>query len=369
MIKFLDLQKVNAQYSEELHAAAAKVIDRGWYVQGIEVEKFEREYAQFIGQKFCISCGNGLDALTLMLRAYIELGIIHTGDEVIVPANTFIATVLSITENNLHPVFVDVNPETLQIDDQLIESVITSRTRAILIVHLYGICSYTERIGDLCKKYNLLLLEDNAQAHGAVYESNYRTNSRTGSLGNAAAHSFYPAKNMGALGDAGAVTTNDSELADVIRHICNYGFSRRYYADYIGRNSRMDEIQAAFLSVKLHHLEEDNKHRQEVAHYYINNIDSNLIRIPRVKSVYHVFTIFCKERDKLQKYLLEKNIETLIHYPVPPHLQKCYSQFKELCFPVTEQLANEELSLPISSVLTMEEAGLIVDAVNSFTVD
>ena len=362
MIKYLDLQKVNAQYSTELHDVATKVIDRGWYVQGEEVEKFEEEYAKFIGQKFCISCGNGLDALTLMLRAYMELGVLYSGDEVIVPANTFIATVLSITENNIHPVFVDVNPETLQIDDQLIESVITSRTRAILIVHLYGICSYTERIGDICKKYNLLLLEDNAQAHGAVYKSH----TRTGSLGNAAAHSFYPCKNMGSLGDAGAVTTNDAELADVIRHICNYGFSRRYYADYIGRNSRMDEIQAAFLRVKLHHLDEDNKHRQVVAHYYINNIKNNIIRIPRVKSVYHIFTVFCKERDKLQKYLLDKNIETLIHYPVPPHLQKCYSQFNKLSFPVTEQLANEELSLPISPVLTLEEASIVVEAVNSF---
>ena len=365
MIKFLDLQKVNAQYADALHRAAARVIDGGWYLQGKEVGEFEKEYARFIGTKFCVTCGNGLDALTLMLRAYIQMGRLHEGDEVIVPANTFLATILSITENHLVPVLVEPSPDTLQIDDTLIESHITQRTRAILLVHLYGICSYTDRVGELCARHNLLLLEDNAQAHGALYI--YKgVGRRTGSLGSAAAHSFYPGKNLGALGDAGAVTTDDEELAATLRAICNYGFSKRYHADMPGRNSRMDELQAAFLRVKLEHLEEDNARRRSIAEYYNEHISNPLVRVPKNESVYHIFTIFCKYRDSLQSYLAENDVQTLIHYPVPPHLQKCYPEMNGLKLPVTELLAAEELSLPMSPVMTMEEAKEVVEKVNGF---
>lgn len=361
MIPFLNLQKVNAKYSEELHNAASRVLDSGWYLQGKEVENFEKEYAEYIGTSYCVTCGNGLDALTLMLRAYIEMGVLKEGDEIIVPANTFIATILSITENGLVPVFVDANPDTLQIDDTLIEQSITPRTRAILLVHLYGICAFSERVGELCTRNNLLLLEDNAQAHGCFYGEK-----RTGSLGSAAAHSFYPGKNLGALGDAGAVTTNDERLAKTIHSLANYGFSKRYFAELQGRNSRMDEIQAALLRVKLNHLDEDNEHRQLIARYYQEHISNPLISVPKVESVFHIFTIFCKYRGELQRYLLENGVQTLIHYPVPPHLQECYPEFNHLKMPVTERLSNEELSLPMSPVLTFDDAEIVVNLLNSF---
>lgn len=365
IIKFLDLQKVNAQYSDELKQASARVIDSGWYLQGREVEHFEKEYAEFIGTKFCITCGNGLDALTLMLKAYMQMGRLKEGDEVIVPANTFLATVLAITENNLTPVLVEPNPDTLQIDDSIIEEKITPRTKAVMLVHLYGCCSYTERVGELCKKLDLLILEDNAQAHGCAYNIK-GVLGKTGSLGDAAAHSFYPGKNLGALGDAGAVTTNDEELARILRAICNYGFAKKYYADYAGRNSRMDELQAALLRVKLKHLDGDNAHRKLIADYYFEHINNPHIRVPRVESVFHIFTIFCSCRDELQEYLTSHGIQTLVHYPVPPHLQKCYPKLNNLSLPITERLADEELSLPISPVLTLEEAEKIVNILNDY---
>lgn len=365
MVSFLDLQKVNAKYADELRESANRVIDSGWYLKGTEITNFEKEYAKFIGTEYCVTCGNCLDALTIMLRAYIELGVLKEGDEVILPANTFLATVLSVTENKLKPIFVEPRIDTLQIDDSLIEDKISSRTRAILIVHLYGICAYTERIGEICKRNNLLLLEDNAQAHGLTFVSGSSTYV-TGSLGDASAHSFYPGKNLGALGDAGAITTNDKKLANVCAELCNYGFSRKYYADFVGRNSRMDELQAAFLRVKLNHLNEDNEHRKMIAEYYLANISNPLVRVINASSVFHVFTIFCKYRDSLKEHLAALGIETLIHYPVPPHRQNCYLEYNSLNLPITEQLADEELSLPISPVLSIEESKLVVDAINSF---
>lgn len=372
MIKFLDLQKVNSRYAEEMKAAASRVIDSCWYLCGKEVESFETEYAEYIGTQYCVACGNGLDALTLMLKAYIELGKLQRGDEILVPANTFLATILAITENDLVPILVEPNPETLQIDENLLEKSITDRTKAVLLVHLYGACSYTERIAELCKNNDLLILEDNAQAHGCTFPSAQNgvvNHSKTGSLGNAAAHSFYPGKNFGALGDAGAVTTNDKKLAETIRSLGNYGFSRKYYADYIGRNSRMDEMQAAMLRVKLHHLDEDNNHRKHIANYYFDHITNPIIRVPKVESVFHIFTIFCEHRNELQQYLNDKGIHTLIHYPVPPHKQKCYPHLNALHLPITERLAAEELSLPISPVMTIAEAKEVVDALNAFHIN
>lgn len=365
MIKFLDLQSVNKQYLSELNTATERVINSGWYLQGQETAQFESEYGQFIGTNHCVSCGNGLDALTIMLRAYKHLGRINDGDEIIVPANTFLATILSITENNLTPVFVEPSADTLQIDDSLIERHISPRTRAVLLVHLYGISSYTQRIAYICKKYNLLLLEDNAQAHGQKTIDGRRT----GSIGDAAAHSFYPGKNLGALGDAGAVTTNDPLVAKTVRSLCNYGFSRRYYADTLGRNSRMDEIQAAVLRVRLSHLDEDNIHRRLIADYYNQHIENPLIRKVNVPSVHHIYPIFCKQRNQLQQFLSERGIETLIHYPIPPHLQECYPDFHHISLPITEQLASEELSLPISPVLSLSDAVTIVSALNEFAAE
>ncbi len=362
MVKFLDLQAVNAQYSDELSQAAERVIHSGWYLHGKETAQFETEYAHYIGTRHCVSCANGLDALTLMLRAYMQLESMHEGDEIIVPANTFIATILSITENRLRPVLVEPSADTLQIDDQQIEKLITSRTRAILIVHLYGISAYTERIAEICRNHNLLLLEDNAQAHG-LHAFDGR---RTGSLGDAAAHSFYPGKNLGAMGDAGAVTTNDHILAKTIRMLGNYGFSSRYYANYQGHNSRIDELQAAFLRVRLQHLDADNAHRQLIADYYCQHISNPQVRLINAPSVNHIFPIFCTQRDTLQQCLTDEGVETLIHYPVPPHLQECYPELRKYSFPVTEQMASEELSLPISPVLSLKDAEKVVDAVNKF---
>lgn len=365
MIKFLDLQKVTAKYSDEIHAAVQRVVDSGWYLQGQENENFERHYSEYIGTKYTVGVANGLDALIWILRGYIELGVMKPGDEVIVPANTYIATILAITENGLKPVFVEPDINTYQIDDRLIEAAITDRTKAIMIVHLYGCCAYTDRIGDICKKHNLKLLEDNAQAHGCLYNGH-----RTGSLGDAAAHSFYPGKNLGALGDAGAVTTNDKELADTIRALANYGSAKKYVFKYIGRNSRLDEIQAAVLDVKLRHLDEDNSRRKEIAEYYIRNISHQDIILPKVDdwnaNVFHIFPIRTFRRDELQKYLTESGIQTIIHYPIPPHKQECYKEWNDLSFPITEQIHHEELSLPMSPVMTEEDVEYVVKVIDNF---
>ncbi len=365
MVKFLDLQKVTAAYADEIHAAVARVVDSGWYLQGKENEAFEAEYARYIGSKHCIGCANGLDALIWIFRAYVELGVMQPGDEVIVPANTYIASILAITENGLKPVLVEPSAETLQLDDSLLESAITERTRAILIVHLYGQCAYTEKIGELCRKHGLKLVEDNAQAHGCQYQG--RT---TGSLGDAAGHSFYPGKNLGALGDAGAVTTDDEKLAQAIRSLANYGSSRKYVFQYQGRNSRLDEIQAAVLRVKLAHLDEAVAARRRVARYYRENIVNPKVHIPAAVAeeahAYHLFPILCAERDALQQHLAEQGVQTLIHYPIPPHKQECYKEWNGLSFPVTEQIHAQELSLPMSPVMTMEETAQVVQAINDF---
>lgn len=365
MIKFLELQKVTAKYAEEIHEAVDRVIDYGWYLQGRENENFEANYANYIGSKYCIGCANGLDALIWIFRAYIELGVMQPGDEVIVPANTYIASILAITENGLKPVLVEPSIETYQIDDSLIEAAITPRTKAILIVHLYGQCAYTERIGELSKKYNLKLVEDNAQAHGCKFNGQ-----TTGSIGDAAGHSFYPGKNLGALGDGGAVTTDDEVLANEVRALANYGSARKYVFKYCGRNSRLDEIQAAILDVKLKHLDEDLAIRKQVAKYYINNITNPKIVTPIVNdwdaNVFHLFPIRCAERDRLQQYLADNGVQTVIHYPIPPHKQECYKEWNTMSLPITEQIHNEELSLPMSPVIEKWEVEKIVKLLNSF---
>lgn len=365
MVKFLDLQKVTEQYSDEIHEAVSRVIDSGWYLQGEENRRFEENYAKYIGAKYCIGCANGLDALIWIFRAYIEMGVMQPGDEVIVPANTYIASILALTENGLKPVLVEPSIDTYEIDDTKIEAAITSKTKAIFIVHLYGQCAYTEKIGELCKKYNLKLVEDNAQAHGCLYKGQH-----TGSIGDAAGHSFYPGKNLGALGDAGAVTTNDEELAKVVRAVANYGSYKKYVFKYCGRNSRLDEIQAAVLDVKLKHLDEVVAARQAVAMRYINEIVNPAIILPNVSDfkahAFHLFPIRCERRDELQKYLADNGIQTLIHYPIPPHKQECYADWNDMSLPITEKIHNEELSLPISQVMTNEEVSIVIELINKF---
>lgn len=363
MVKFLDLQAITQKYSDEIHEAVNRVVDSGWYLQGKENETFEMNYAQYIGTKYAIGCANGLDALIWILRAYVEMGIMNPGDEVIVPANTYIASILAISENGLKPVLVEPSIETYQIDDSKIEGAITERTKAVLIVHLYGQCAYTDKIGEMCQKYNLKLVEDNAQAHGCKFNGR-----KTGSLGDAAGHSFYPGKNLGAFGDAGAVTTNDEELAKVVRAVANYGSQKKYVFKYCGRNSRLDEIQAAVLKVKLKYLDEDIAIRKEVAKYYIENITNSHIILPTIKDwdahVFHIFPIRCKRRDELQKYLVDNGVQTIIHYPIPPHKQECYKEWNNYSFPITEQIHNEELSLPLSPVITEEELEYVVAMIN-----
>lgn len=365
MVKFLDLQKITQKYSIEIHEAVSRVIDSGWYLQGQENEKFEANYSTYIGTKYAVGCANGLDALIWIFRAYIEMGVMKVGDEVIVPANTYIASILAISENGLKPVLVEPDLNTYQIDDKRIGEAITSKTRAILIVHLYGQCAYTEKIGDLCKKYNLKLIEDNAQAHGCLYNGK-----KTGSLGDAAGHSFYPGKNLGAFGDAGAVTTNDQELAKVIRAIANYGSTKKYVFKYIGRNSRLDEIQAAVLNVKLKYLDEDVAIRKEVAKYYIDNIRNPKIVVPIVNDwdshAFHIFPIRCEQRDELQKYLAANGVQTIIHYPIPPHKQECYKEWNHLSLPITEQIHAEELSLPMSPVMNLCDIKNVVKILNVY---
>ena len=373
MIKYLDLKAINSLHDAELRAAVNRVMDSGWYLKGEATQQFEQHYADYIGTKYCIGCGNGLDALTLIFRAYIEMGVMAPGDEVIVPANTYIASILAITECGLKPVLVEPSIETLQIDDTLIEQAITNRTRAIMIVHLYGRCAYTDRIGDICRNHGLKLIEDNAQSHGCTYltpHSPLLTPRKTGSLGHAAAHSFYPTKNLGALGDAGAVTTDDKSLAEVIRSIGNYGSSRKYVFDYKGRNSRIDEIQAAILDVKLRYLDVENQKRKQIAAIYINKVNNPLIRIPQCDDrdcVWHIFPVLCEQRDRLQQYLKDNGVETQIHYPVPPHKQRCYSEWNHLSFPITERIHREELSIPCNQAMKNEEVDEIINLLNSFT--
>lgn len=363
MIKFLDIQKINAQYNKELKAVASRVIDSGWYLMGKELENFETNYASFCGTNFCLGVANGLDALRLIFKAYIEMGVMKKGDEVIVPAHTYIASVLAISDNGLVPVFVEPNLETFNLDSEKIESVITNKTRCILAVHLYGQISIDQKILELCKRFNLKLVEDGAQSHGAVWNSKI-----SGGIGNAAGHSFYPGKNLGALGDAGAVTTNDKELANVISALRNYGSKVKYINQYQGLNSRLDEIQAAFLNVKLKYIQKDIDSRRKVANFYQENIKNPNIILPKVLDqnahVWHLYVIKTNMRNKLQQLLLENDIQTLIHYPIPPHKQKAYKSFNKLSFPITEKLHSEVLSLPISPVINDLEMENIVEKIN-----
>ena len=372
-IPFLSLKDVTALHGAEINEAVSRVVNGGWYLQGKENEQFEKHYSEFIGTKHTIGCANGLDALIWIFRAYIEMGVMSPGDEVIVPANTYIATILAITENGLIPVLIEPKPNTLEIDDELIESRITSKTKAIAIVHLYGRIAYTDKIGEPCKKYNLKLIEDCAQSHGCKYYDGIIT----GSIGDAAGHSFYPGKNLGALGDGGAVTTNDEELAAAVRALANYGSQKKYVFKYAGRNSRLDEIQAAVLDVKLKYLTEDNDHRKMVAHYYYEHINNPLISLPDLlpgdQNVYHLFPIIVKgkeNRDRLHDYLAENGVGTVCHYPIAPHKQECYAKEQwnspQLSLPITERLADEELSLPIGPSITMEEVKEVVRLVNEF---
>lgn len=371
-IPFLSLKDVTALHGAEINEAVSRVVNGGWYLQGAENEKFEKDFSEFIGAKNCVGCANGLDALIWIFRAYIEMGVMQSGDEVIVPANTYIATILAITENGLVPVLVEPKPNTLEIDDDLIESHITSKTKAIAIVHLYGRIAYTNKIGELCKKYNLKLVEDCAQSHGCKFEDGRMT----GNLGDAAGFSFYPGKNLGALGDGGAMVTNDEELAKAVRALANYGSQKKYVFKYAGRNSRLDEVQAAVLDVKLKYLVEDNAHRKEVAHNYYEHINNPLITLPDLlpdeQNAYHLFPIVVSDgkRNALHDYLAENGVGTVCHYPIAPHKQECYSKetwnVPQLSLPITERLADEELSIPIGPTISMDEVKEVVKLINSF---
>jgi len=366
MIPFLSLKDVTAMHGEEISQAVDAVVKSGWYLQGEQNSLFESEYASYIGTDYSVGCANGLDALILIWRAYIELGVMRPGDEVIVPANTYIATILAISENGLNPVLVEPKLETLEIDDDLIEKAITPRTKAICIVHLYGRNAHTERIASICNKYGLKLVEDNAQAHGCRTADGRRT----GSIGDAAAHSFYPGKNLGALGDGGAMTTNDAELAGCFRALANYGSQKKYVFKYIGRNSRLDETNAAVLRVKLKYLDQDNDRRRAVAAQYVRGITNPEITLPDSLpsqcNVFHLFPVFCRNRDGLQEFLKEKGIGTVIHYPIAPHKQECYREWNGLSFPITEYIAAHELSLPIGPAISDEEVAQVIEAVNGF---
>ena len=404
MIKFLDIQKITESFEPELSLAINRVVKRGWFLLGEEVNAFEKEYADYIGTRHCIGVANGLDALRLILKAWIEMGIMKEGDEVIVPANTFIASILAITENRLKPVLIEPDINTYNIDISLIEENITVRTRAIMVVHLYGQACWSAQLEEITRKYNLKIIEDNAQAPGAMIMAKGLVHGgqsseelklrRTGSLGDAAGHSFYPGKNLGALGDGGAVTTDDEELEGVIRALANYGSSRKYVYDYPGLNSRLDEIQAAVLRVKLPRLDADNQYRREIANYYLDNIDHAGIILPSMEGsnptaqntesktnepvvlrsshyhlsldhVWHLFVIRHPQRDKLQKYLAEKGVQTLIHYPTPPHKQKAYKDWNNITMPVTEKIHREVLSIPVSPVLSKDECEEIVYFINN----
>ena len=365
MIPFLDLKGINNQYRTELIEACTKVIDSGWYIQGSEHKEFEKEFASYCGTKYAVGVANGLDALILILRAYKEMGVLKDEDEVIVPANTYIASILAISENNLVPVLVEPDINTYLIDSNKIEEKITSKTKAIMPVHLYGQTCQMDKINEIAKKYNLKVIEDSAQSHGAYFKDK-----RSGNLGDASGFSFYPGKNLGALGDGGAVTTNDEELANTIKALGNYGSHKKYENLYKGINSRLDEMQAAMLRIKLRHLDKEVERRRETANYYMNNINNRYIVLPTLRSetehVWHLFVIRTKNRDKLQKYLLDNGIQTLIHYPIPPNKQSAYKEWNNESYRITEQIHEEVLSLPISSVQSFEEIKKVVAVVNQY---
>ncbi len=364
-VPFLSLKDITAKYADELHEAVLRVTDSGWYLQGKENKSFEENYAKYIGTKHCVGVANGLQALELMIRACKMLYKWAEGDEIIVQANTYIATILSISQNILKPVLIEPDENTLMLDCSEIEKAITSKTRAIMLVHLYGRCLYNDEITKICKKHDLKLFEDNAQAQGCSYN-----NKKTGSLGTVAAHSFYPGKNLGAFGDAGAITTDSDEIANLVRILANYGSSKKYVFDYIGENSRLSEMDAAVLAVKLKYLDDDNNRRKQIAKMYYDGIKNPQVKIPSIlpneQNVYHIFPIFTEKRDELQQYLKEREIGTLIHYPIPPHKQKAYSEWNNLSFPITEKIHAQELSLPMSPTLTDEQVQYVIKAINGW---
>ncbi|HFK5507370.1 DegT/DnrJ/EryC1/StrS family aminotransferase [Elizabethkingia anophelis] len=366
MIKFLDLQKINMLHQEAIENKLLEVFRSGWYLMGSEVKNFENNLANYIGSSHAIGVANGLDALRLIFRAYIELGVMKSGDEVIVPANTYIASILALSDNGLIPVLVEPDIQTYNLDIFKIEEKITYKTKAILLVHLYGRIVFSERLQELVKKYNLKLIEDNAQAIGARWKD-----TKSGNLGDAAGFSFYPGKNLGALGDAGAVTTNDGELAKSIRAIANYGSNQKYVNIYKGLNSRLDEIQAAVLDVKLPYVDEENDIRRKIATRYTSEIKNSKLVLPEIplnynEHVWHVYVIRCEERERLQEYLTQNGIQTIIHYPIPPHMQKAYMELNNLTFPISEQIHREVLSLPISPVISEQEIDRIIELLNQF---
>ncbi|MFA7090445.1 MAG: DegT/DnrJ/EryC1/StrS family aminotransferase [Arcobacteraceae bacterium] len=365
MIPFLDLKGLNAQYRAELMEACTKVIDSGWYIQGNECKEFDNDFAQYCGTKYAIGVANGLDALILILRTYKEMGIMNDGDEVIVPSNTYIASILAISQNNLVPILVEPDINTYLIDPTKIEEKITSKTKAILPVHLYGQTCEMDKINEIAKKYNLKVIEDSAQSHGAYFKDK-----RSGNLGDASGFSFYPGKNLGALGDGGAVTTNDEELANTIKALGNYGSHKKYENLYKGVNSRLDEMQAAMLRVKLRYLDNEVEKRRDIANYYLENIKNENIILPVVRAesnhVWHLFVIRTSKRDELQKYLLDNGVKTLIHYPIPPHKQNAYKEWNNESYPVSEQIHDEVMSLPISGVQSFEDTKKIIRKINEF---
>ena len=372
-IKYLELKKITAMHGEEIQEAVNSAVESGWYLQGESNRKFEELYAEYCHAEYCVGCANGLDALTLSLRSLMEMGEICEGDEVIVPANTYIATILAITENHLKAVLVEPRHDTFQINDQLIEEAITPRTKAVMLVNLYGKNAYTTLIGDLCNKYNLRLIIDNAQGHGLIPHPSSLIPHPSSPV---ACHSFYPGKNLGALGDGGAITTDDKALADTFRAMANYGSSRKYVFVYRGRNSRLDEIQAAVLSVKLKYLDNDNRRRRDIAMRYIKEVNNPLLKMPSEEywhdNVFHIFPVMCGQRDALQRYLADNGIQTVIHYPIPPHKQQCYASSPLLVIPegglpITERIHSEELSLPCNPAMTDEEVEYVIGKLRSYT--
>ena len=356
-IPYLSLQAVTNQHAEEIQQAVKRVVDSGWYLLGEEVKAFEKEFANYTESEHCIGCANGLDALTMILRGYIALGRLTEGDEVLVPANTYIASILAISECRLKPVLLEPKLSTFLLDDNEIERHITSKTKAIMLVHLYGYNAYTEKIGMLCREKSLLLIEDCAQAHGNVPPHK--------DIEGACAYSFYPGKNLGALGDGGCITTHNEHLAHTVRSLCNYGSSEKYVFDHQGRNSRLDEIQAAVLRVKLRYLDRDNNRRRQIADRYISEIKNSSLTLPPRDGVFHIFPMLCSNRDKTQDYLSEKGIGTMIHYPIPPHKQKAYTEWNSLSLPITEKIHREELSLPCNQTMTDDEVTYVIDSLNA----
>ncbi|ASU33645.1 DegT/DnrJ/EryC1/StrS family aminotransferase [Mucilaginibacter xinganensis] len=368
MIKFLDLKGINQQYREGLRLAFDRVLDSGWYILGNEVNLFEQQFAEYCGTKHAIGVANGLDALILIIRAYKELGVFKDNDEIIVPANTYIASILAISANDLIPVLVEPDIDTYNIDPKLIEAKITTRTKAILPVHLYGNLCDMKSINSIAEKYNLKVIEDCAQAHGATNDGK-----AAGNFGDAAGFSFYPGKNLGALGDAGAVTTNDTDLAVTIRALLNYGSEKKYHNQYKGINSRLDEVQAALLGVKLHTLNDETRIKREIANRYLLEIKNPKIKLPKIATqeqhVWHLFVVRTANREKLQQYLTEKGIQTVIHYPIPPHKQQAYKDWNDLRYPISEEIHREVLSIPLNFILTSEEVSYIIKTLNDYGKD